>query len=323
MLITIVLTSTFVIPPLTPPCLQCRRASDCSLRVDDVPDGATDAVTESRDSLKAALERDALKGRLLRVCAACNRGFGASALDRASVDSLLDRLCRVDPCEEPTAGVTGSDAAERWVGRGLESAGWSDGTVANGPLDGVWRLVYTNATDVLSLDVNPVAGVGPISQEISLPDRVVNVIEFYPRALSLLPAGALPTTTRVRVGTRARARSPSRVGLTFETVGVEARELLGIDVSRLLPQLSLPLPRLPGSNAAGADSDASPAFFDVRFLDGELLVILQNQPGGAFVLVRETQDELRLRTDPGLATAPPRREEEEEAVDEDYPGATG
>jgi hypothetical protein len=224
MLITIVLTSTFVIPPLTPPCLQRRRASDCSLRVDDVPDGATDAVTESRDSLKAALERDALKGRLLRVCAACNRGFGASALDRASVDSLLDRLCRVDPCEEPTAGVTGSDAAERWVGRGLESAGWSDGTVANGPLDGVWRLVYTNATDVLSLDVNPVAGVGPISQEISLPDRVVNVIEFYPRALSLLPAGALPTTTRVRVGTRARARSPSRVGLTFETVGVEARE---------------------------------------------------------------------------------------------------
>jgi hypothetical protein len=52
-------------------------------------------------------------------------------------------------------------------------------------------------------------------------------------------------------------------------------------------------------------------------------VILQNQPGGAFVLVRETQDELRLRTDPGLATAPPRREEEEDAVDEDYPGATG
>lgn len=96
-------------------------------------------------------------------------------------------------------------------------------------------------------------------------------------------------------------------------------------MSRLLPQLSLPLPRLPGSNAAGADSDASPAFFDVRFLDGELLVILQNQPGGAFVLVRETQDELRLRTDPGLATAPPRleKEEEEEAVDEDYPGATG
>ena len=57
MLITIVLTSTFVIPPLPSPCLQCRRASDCSLQVNDVPDGATDAVTESRDSLKAALSR--------------------------------------------------------------------------------------------------------------------------------------------------------------------------------------------------------------------------------------------------------------------------
>lgn len=283
------------------------------------------AIIASRVALDAAYQRDALKLSLLRVCAACNRGFGASALDRASVDSLLARLCGTCPCEEPTAGLRGSDAAERWVGRGLENADWSDGTVANGPLDGVWRLIYTNATDVLSLDVNPVAGVGPISQEIRLPDSVVNVIELYPRALSLLPAGRLQTSTRLRVGTRARALSTTRVGLTFETVGVEARELLGFDLSKLFPQLTLPLPRAPGSDGAGEDS-SSPAYFDVRYLDGELLVISQNQPGGTFVLVRETEDELRMRSDPGYAVVSPSDGTDQDETDyalDDFPGATG
>ena len=196
---------------------------------------------------------------------------------------------------EPTSGVAGSDAASQWVGRGLEDAPWSDGTVANGPLEGVWRLIYTNASDVLSLDVSPIAGVGPISQEIRLPDSIVNVIELYPRANSLLPPGMLRTTTRLRVGTRARARSPTRVGLTFESVTVEQPDLFGLDATKLLPPLTLPLPLLPGSNAAGADSDASPAFFEIAYLDAELLVVVQNQPGGAFALVRETEDELRAR----------------------------
>ena len=68
-----------------------------------------------------------------------------------------------------------------------------------------------------------------------------------------------------------------------------------MDASKLLPPLSLPLPRVPGSDTAGADSDTSPAFFEVTYLDRDLLVILQNQPGGAFALVRETEDELRMR----------------------------
>lgn len=256
----------------------------------------TSSATEAaRASLQSALSRDELKLQLLRVCAACNRGFGATELDRASVNYLLLSLCAVNPCPEATAGLAGSETAERWVGRGLENADWADGTVANGPLEGVWRLIYTNATDVLSLDSNPFAGVGPISQEISLPNSVVNVIELYPRAISLLPAGTFSTSTRLRVGTRARARTTSRVGLTFETVSVEARDLLGMDLSKLLPTLSIPLPTVPGSNAAGADRDDSPAFFEVAYLDSELLVILQNQPGGAFVLVRETEDELRMR----------------------------
>ena len=253
------------------------------------------SIEAQRDSLKMQLERDTLKAQLFRVCAMCNRGFGASERDRASVSSILEQLCQTSPCSEPVAGVTGSEASKRWKGRGFE-LDYNDPTIANGPLEGVWRLIYTNATDVLSLDSNPFfAGVGEVSQEISLPNRIVNVIDLYPRVSALLPPGMLRTTTRIRVSTRARAWSATRIGLTFEQVGVEALALLGFDLTKLVPQLSIPLLRLPGSNRAGADSDASPAYFEVGYLDRELLVIQQNQPGGTFALVRETEEELRLR----------------------------
>ena len=261
-----------------------------------------DSVAASRIGLMQRQEREDLKSQLLRVCATCNRGFGASLLDRACIGSLLLRLAAVNPAEDPTAGVAGSDGSvPGWKGRGLENSGELDGTIAPGPLEGCWRLVYTNASDVLSLDVNPIAGVGPISQEVTLPDRVTNVIDFYPRAASVLPPGMLRTSTRLRVLTRARARSATRVGLTFEQVEIEPRALLGFDLSQLLPALSLPLPRLPGSNRAGADSDTSPAFFDVLYLDQEMLIIQQNEPGGVFVAVRESAEELRLRSDPNVA----------------------
>ena len=213
------------------------------------------AIEQQRDSLKLTLERDEIKRRLLRICAACNRGFGASDNDRTAVNTLLRELEPMSPCDAPTAGVADSNNAP-WLGRGLENSNWNDGTVANGPLEGVWRLIYTDARDVLSLDANPFAGVGPISQEITLPASVVNVIELVPRVSSLLPPGALRTATTIRVGTRAKARSATRVGLTFETVGAEQQALLGVDVRKLLPPLSLPLPRPPWSDRAGADDEA-------------------------------------------------------------------
>ena len=114
---------------------------------------------------------------------------------------------------------------------------------------------------------------------------MTNVIELYPRAANLLPPGTLTSTLRLKVNTRARARGPRRLGLTFESLSLEAVELLGVDMSNLLPMLNLPLPRIPGSG--GADSDTSPAYFDVVYLDADLLVVEQNAPGGLFIAVRE------------------------------------
>ena len=243
------------------------------------------------DMLKNSLLRDEIKSRLLRRCATAGRGFGASPSDRRATNELIDQLSQLSPTESPTDGL---DGADRWMGRGydlrFDAADSREATLAPA-VQGRWRLVYTDARDVLSLDSSPVAAVGPIFQEITLPASVTNEITFYPRApfllptLAFMPSGELSTVAKLKVQTRARARGGSRVGLTFESVAFDAQSLLGLDVSTLLPQLSAPLPRLPG--AGGADSDESPAYFDILYLDIDTLVIRQNEPGGVFVAVRD------------------------------------
>ena len=188
------------------------------------------ALDAARAALNLPFERDELKRKLLRVCAVCNRGFGASTLDRSNVDSLLEQLISLNPCVEPTAGVTGCASGVEWIGRGFENRddyenGFTVG--AQGPLDGVWRLVYTNATDVLSLDVNPIAGVGPIWQEVTLPDRVVNVIgELHTRCRSLARARQLWLVASASACTRAPASPSSSASLPFSPASLSLPHLM-------------------------------------------------------------------------------------------------
>jgi len=89
---------------------------------------------------------------------------------------------------------------------------------------------------------------------------------------------------RAEVKTKASSRvnKPNRVGLNFERVEFQGKELLGQDVSKLLPPLGLDLPRIELSEDIG--------YFDITFLDSEMLVIRQNTPGGCFVLVNVDTD---------------------------------
>ena len=90
---------------------------------------------------------------------------------------------------------------------------------------------------------------------------------------------------------RLAAHSDTRVGLTFYAVEAEPRALLGIDVS-VLPALGGPLPQLPGSIGTDPATSTSPSFFDVLYVDEELLLIRQNSPGGVFASVRVDAAEL-------------------------------
>lgn len=145
-------------------------------------------------------------------------------------------------------------------------------------------MVWTTAQDVLLLGANPVVSVGAIYQFIS-PPTITNVIDFMPRFQNFLPPSLVANSmARAEVKTKASSRinKPNRVGLNFERVEFQGKELLGQDVSKLLPPLGLDLPRIELSEDIG--------YFDITFLDSEMLVIRQNTPGGCFVLVNVDTD---------------------------------
>jgi len=221
-----------------------------------------------------------LKSSLYALCACCDRGFAASTSDRAEIETLLAQLSDLAPVPSPTAGLD----------EGLNYA----------PLKKCWKLIYTSASDVTGLGANPTAAVGGIYQDARELPTIVNVIDLSPRSLRNLPPGpladALETSTRVKVKTQARSRSQEgRVGLTFVAVEVEQRKVLGREVG-FLPPLKLQLPQLGldlqrtifgvAEDEDPRDADNNPAFFDVKYVDDELLVINQGSPGGMFAAVK-------------------------------------
>ena len=227
-----------------------------------------------------AADAAALKSKIFAACAASDRGFAASAADRSAIEALLDELSPLSPIGDATRGLASGDD--------------------DAPLRACWRLVYTSAADVTTLSSNPVASLGGIYQDARGLPEIVNVIDQFPRALANLPpavASPLATSLRLKVTTRARARSETRVGLTFEAVGAEPLQILGQAPPSwlpkpkvLLPQLGLDLQRrifgVDDEDVDPRDADTNPSFFDVKYLDDDFLVIQQGSPGGLFAAIK-------------------------------------
>merc|ERR1712232_832136 len=167
------------------------------------------------------------------------------------------------------------------------------------PLKACWRLVYTSAPDVSTLGGNPISSLGGVYQDARELPVIVNVIDSFPRALGNLPpdlASSLATASRIKVQTRARARSGSRVSLTFESIEVEPLSLLGQKVPNWVPTLKLDLPKLGldlqrliygvPEDKDPRDADNNPAFFDVMYIDDDFPFIKQGSPGGLFAAVK-------------------------------------
>lgn len=241
-------------------------------------DSHEEAVEAAVNPNRAA-EAAELKSQLLRACAASDRGFAASKSDREEIEALLSDLSPLSPTSDASRGVsTGDDDA---------------------PLKACWRLVYTSAADVSTLAANPLASLGGIYQDARQLPIITNVIDTFPRALANLPvamATPLATTTRLKVQTRARPRSDTRVGLSFEKIEVEPLTILGQTPPSWLPQVKLDLPQLGldiqrriygvSEDVDPRDAEANPSFFDVTYLDDDLLVIQQGSPGGMFAAVK-------------------------------------
>lgn len=219
----------------------------------DAEISSSDTPSDTLVVVGASLKRD-----LLQLAASYDRGYGATKRARDQAETLISKLEAINP--------------EQNAVRGIDGSGFS-------PLSGSWRMVWTTAADVLTLSANPLVKVGAIYQVFDLP-CVTNVIDLLPPFQTLV-GDQLGSVLRAKVTTRAyRGKNEdvsvngNKIGLDFESVALEPVEFLGNDVG-FLPPLGFDLPRSPFEG-----------FFDVGFLDEELLIIRQNAPGGLFVLAK-------------------------------------
>lgn len=226
-------------------------------------------MDEEPDSPAVIERRDEIKQQLLSLCASYDRGFGASPRARKEVDELVEKLASRNP--------TPMNAS-----RGV------DGEMTDGdaPLKGNWRMVWTTALDVLNLGANPLLTTGAIYQVI-VPPIATNIIDLIPRAQALLPTAFPSTLVRAEVKTRASLRpsNSNRVGLNFEEVKLVPIEVLGMD-AKMLPPIGISFPQINLEDLPGVDPSTAPGFFDVIYLDDDMLIIKQNAPGGIFVSIK-------------------------------------
>lgn len=235
-----------------------------------------DNISDDINAIEDIKKRSSLKLDLLAMAASYDRGFGASPKARNRVDTIIRELEAYNPEEFAAMGINGGNGD------------YDMDNSQSSPLEGSWRMIWTTASDVLVLGASPVATVGAIYQLFDDLPVVTNVIDFIPKLQSLLPPNLVPASLiRAKVQTRASAREgfPNRVGLSFEAVKLQPVEFLGQDATSL-PPFAANLPKLPGT-----DNNDGPGYFDVTYLDDELLVIQQGAPGGLFALVKVTDSD--------------------------------
>jgi hypothetical protein len=250
----------------------------------DLVDDAKNMVDDAVENVENVFIREELKQEILQLGASYDRGFGASPRVRNKVNKVIADLEFLNQEMNASRFISGPEMVMNITQTNTTSGNSTTMAVSKSkketsPLTGNWRLIWTTASDVLILGANPFVTVGAIYQLFD-PPIVTNVIDLLPRIQNLFPPSMVQgSLLRATVQTRASKRSdPMRIGLDFESVKLSPVELLGQDVGSL-PPLGFNLPKL-------MEMPDDVGFFDVTFLDDEMLIIRQNQPGGLFVLAK-------------------------------------
>jgi hypothetical protein len=205
-----------------------------------------------------------LKRELLNCVNGTDRGFAASGAKRVATLTLVQQL---------------EDAARA---QPYLPGGDTDALV------GTWRLVFTNALDVLSLGVLPFVQVGQIFQNVAAGevdgegDYVLeNIVELEPILAPITNAfdaiGA--TKSRVIVTAKGTASAGTRVDIVFVKSKIEGVSLFGRDTGGF-PCLEVPI-------------NSPVGYIETTFIDEEMRIAVApptpNAPQRAnvFVLLRE------------------------------------
>lgn len=187
---------------------------------------ATTAAAPAIDVEASDVPTSAIKSDLLTLVNGTNRGIAASPRTRDEALALLREL----------------------EARGCGWAVPEDG--AEDALVGTWRLVFTNALDILSLALLPVA-LGQIYQNVEkgtggVDYMLYNEVEVEPLFAPVVNALGVGgrSCSRVRVAAEGRVsgagREVPRVDITFVRSALEAMLLFGRDVAGW-PKLEVPV----------------------------------------------------------------------------------
>ena len=149
---------------------------------------------------------------------------------------------------------------------------------------------------MLILGVNPFSITQSIYQVLNSTGSAINVINVAPRLQAFLPQQLVGngSTLRLKVYIDAKRKSNDEIALRFKSTEIKPITLLGNTID-FLPSLKLLLPqRILGGDAWKSSNDSSlfgnqSGYFRVLYLDAELLIIQQSQPGGIFISVRSSE----------------------------------
>lgn len=238
--------------------------NDASNGSDGTPyDGETvDVRSRSLDAEVRAVPLADLKCQLYAAVGPTNRGLAASPAAREHVLALISELERARPPNAP----------------------------ADDPqlLTGKWRLLFTNALDVLSLGLlAPVAQVGQIFQNIyeTIPDErkgyeydIENVVQLEPAVAPVTNAFFGQTMASVRVSAEGRRESESRIDIKFMQTAIRPETFAGFAIPQELP-------------AARFGLGSPIGYIETTFLDSDIRIArappVGRKEGNVFVLMRE------------------------------------
>ncbi|CAN8075533.1 unnamed protein product [Agarophyton chilense] len=178
-----------------------------------------------------------LKLQLLSRVSTVNRGFAASPSSRQQILSLVEQIER----ENPTPLTARSEL-----------------------LDGDWKLLYTNALDVLSLGLlSSVTLVAEVFQNVQRLDEdsfsVVNVVNFEPPIAAVSNSFWGRTMATLVVNADGKRSSDTRIDIRFKSVKFKPVSVVGFQ----LPDVLSPPPIRVGSPKG---------YIETTFLDDDIRI---------------------------------------------------
>jgi hypothetical protein len=215
---------------------NCRQDNPSSSRTSSLArHTATNGVAQD-DTFTENPEVTRLKTQLLLLADQTQRGFRASAQDKAKIKDVIYELASYNPSKNPARGYYESS--------NISSDDYDE--YGSSTISGKWTLIYSDAPDITGLDTsnNPfaTAKLGRIGQDCN-PPYIKNVIEWlrpdFAKTLNLPLSGSDDSRILQKVVTSATATPSKPLLVDLKVAGLELESGRGASAATTTPSNDL------------------------------------------------------------------------------------